>query len=178
MEDDARKQKSSGIRPFTYTKEEWPTDQPTETVTTRTGKSGGKVSNKMKVLNGTETPEMLIMWEINFESKVQRDTTITTDQKLTIFSRLVVDEAQTAVNTAISLFDKAIILINIDSFLNPETKLSITSICNSDKEKLQYLDSTAHKEARFNHVMDEFVYHLRLKIFGHDDLGKSSYIQL
>ena len=60
-EDDARKSRSSGIRPFTYTKEEWPTDQPTKTVTSGTGKSGGKVSNKMKVLNGTEPPEVLIM---------------------------------------------------------------------------------------------------------------------
>ena len=37
-EDDARKSRLSGIQPFTYTKEEWPTDQPTETVITGTGK--------------------------------------------------------------------------------------------------------------------------------------------
>ena len=45
-EDKGRRNRSSGIRPFTYTKEEWPTDQKTETVTSGTGKSGGKVSNK------------------------------------------------------------------------------------------------------------------------------------
>ena len=103
-EDDAHNQQSSGIPPFTYTKEEWPTDQPKETVTSGTCKRSGKVSSKMKVLNGTEIPEMLMMWKIDLESKVCRDTTITTDQKLTILLQLVVDKAQTAVNTAIALF--------------------------------------------------------------------------
>ena len=70
-EDKARRSRSSGIRPFTYNKEEWLADQKTETVTSGTGKSGGKVSNKMKVLNGTETPEMLMMWEIDYESKIR-----------------------------------------------------------------------------------------------------------
>ena len=121
-EDDTRKSRSSGIQPFTYTKEERPRDQPTETVTTGTEKSGGKVSNKMKVLNGTETPEMLMMWEIDYKSKVRKDTTITTEQKLTILLRLVVDEAQTAVNTAITLINKATKVEDLDSFLNPRNK--------------------------------------------------------
>ena len=133
-EDNARRSRSSGIRPFTYTKEEWPTDQKTETVTSGTGKSGGKVSNKMKVLNGTETPEMLMMWEIDYESKIRKDTTITTEQKLIILLRLVVDEAQTAVNAAIELFDKANSVDDLDNFLNPETKLNINQLCNSENE--------------------------------------------
>ena len=60
-EDDACKLRSSGIHPSTYTKEERPTDQPTETVTSGTDKSVGNVSNKMKVLNGTKTPKMFLM---------------------------------------------------------------------------------------------------------------------
>jgi hypothetical protein len=89
--------------------------------------------------------------------------------RLNVLKRIVSKEAQVTVMNAVSLFEKAKDKNDIDSFQNPDVKLSIRQ--HSDGE-------IVNTNNRVEDTINECMYHLKIKIFGVDRLGLSSYIQL
>ena len=137
-----------------------------------------KLDKQIHVLLGNEPPELLMFWELDYKTRITKDKSMTPVTKLNIRKSLVQHDALNAVKDALELFEKATELEDINDFCNPETRLSIERLCNSEKEKKEYLTGDAHKGARVPDIINKCIYHLRLLIFGYDKLGQSSYIQL
>jgi hypothetical protein len=78
---------------------------------------------------------------------------------------------------AVSLFEKAKDKNDTDSFKNPDVKSSFRK--HSDGEVIKYFNDndTNYTTNRLEDTINESIYHLKIKIFGADRLGLSSYIQ-
>ena len=60
--------KRSGVTPFLYKPELWPEDAATQNI--ETTENGHKVKSKMRMLEGDEVPEQLMIWLMDFEDKI------------------------------------------------------------------------------------------------------------
>ena len=89
--------KRSGISPFLYTPEVFPDDVATQNI--ETTENGNKLKLKMKVLDGDEVPEQLMIWTKDLEDKVLKNGILKAPEKLAILRRLVDFEAQTILST-------------------------------------------------------------------------------
>lgn len=170
------KQETSGSKPFLWTREEWDDKVEKTTVKTETGKV--KIDSEMVILKGTETPEQFMLWLKDYEDKILHNLKTTLLDRLNVLKRIVSKEAQVTVMNAVSLFEKAENKNDINSFKNPDVKEIIKS--RPDGEIIKYFDDndTAYTNNRLEDTINESIYHLKIKIFGADRLGLSSYIQL
>jgi len=89
--------KRSGISPFLYTPEVFPDDVATQNI--ETTENSSKLKLKMKVLDGDEVPEQLIIWIKDLEDNVLKNELLKAPAKLAILWRLVDFEAQTILST-------------------------------------------------------------------------------
>ena len=85
--------KQSGISPFLYILEVWPEDAATQNI--ETTKNGNKLKSKMRVLEGDEVPEQLMIWLKDFEDKIFKNISLSAPAKLAFLRRLIAYEAQT-----------------------------------------------------------------------------------
>ena len=85
--------KRSGISPFLYTPEVFPDDVATQNI--ETTENGSKLKSKMKVLEGDEVPEQLMIWCKDLEDKVLKNEVLKAPGKLAILRCLVDMKAQT-----------------------------------------------------------------------------------
>jgi hypothetical protein len=173
------KQETSGSKPFLWTREEWDDKVEKTTVKTETGKV--KIDSEMVILQGTETAEQFMLWLKDYEDKIFHNTKTTMLDRLNVLKRIVSKEAQITVMNAVSLFEKAKDKDDFDSFKNPDVKISILAKTSSqDGEIVKYFDDddNAYNTNRLEDTINESIYHLKIKIFGADRLGLSSYIQL
>ena len=74
--------KQSGILPFLYTPEVFPDDVATQNI--ETTENGSKLKSKMKVLEGDEVPEQLMIWVKDLEDKVLKNEVLKAPGKLAI----------------------------------------------------------------------------------------------
>jgi hypothetical protein len=146
------------------------------TVKTETGKV--KIDSEMVILKGTETAEQFMLWLKDYEDKILHNLKTTLLDRLNVLKRIVLKEAQVTVMNAVSLFEKANDKNSISSFKNPDVKETMKKY--SDGELLKYFDDNDanYTNNRLADTIDESIYHLKIKIFGADRLGLSSYIQL
>jgi hypothetical protein len=170
------KQETSGTKPFLWIREEWDDNVEKTTVKTETGKV--KIDSEMVILKGTETPEQFMFWFKDYEDKILHNTRTTNVDRVNVLKRIVSKEAQVTVMNAVSLFEKAKDKNDIDSFKNHKVKETMRTY--SDGELLKYFDNTDanYTNNRLEDTINESIYHLKIKIFGADRLGLSSYIQL
>ena len=89
--------KQSGISPFLYTPKVFPDDVATQNI--ETTENGSKLKSKMKVLDGDEVLEQLMIWCKDLEDKVLKNEVLTEPGKLAILQLLVDFEAQTILST-------------------------------------------------------------------------------
>ena len=89
--------KRSGILPFLYVPEVFPDDVATQNI--ETTENGSKLKSKMKVLEGDEVPEQLMIWIKDLEDKVLKNEVFKAPGKLAILRCLVDFEAQTILST-------------------------------------------------------------------------------
>ena len=173
------KQEISGTKPFLWIREEWDDNVEKTTVKTDTGKV--KIDSEMVILKGTETPEQFMFWLKDYEDKILHNTRTTNVDRVNVLKRIVQKEAQVTVMNAVSLFDRATDKNDIDSFKNPKVREAIKAKTSSqDGEIVRYFDDddTAYNNNRLQDTINECIYHLKIKYFGADRLGLSSYIQL
>jgi hypothetical protein len=170
------KQETSGSKPFLWTREVWDDNVEKTTVKTETGKV--KIDSEMVILKGTETAEQFMLWLKDYEDKILHNKKTTLLDRLNVLKRIVSKEAQVTVMNAVSLFEKATNVNDIDSFKNPDVKENIKEYTHEDI--IMYFDENepAYTNNRLEDTIDESIYHLKIKIFGADRLGLSSYIQL
>ena len=170
------KQETSGNKPFLYVREEW--DDKVEKTTVKT--SGNvKIDSEMVILRGTETPEQFMLWLKDYEDKILHNEKTTVLDRVNILKRIVSKEAQVTVMNAVSLFDKAKDRNDLDSFKYHEVRTRISKIGNNTEVK-RYFDEEdkLYEVNRCEDMINECMYHLKIKIFGADKLGLNSYIQL
>ena len=84
--------KRSGITPFLYTLELWPEDAATQIIEMTENRN--KLKSKMRVLEGDEVPEQLMIWIEDYEDKIFNNNALSTPAKLGFLRRLVAFEAQ------------------------------------------------------------------------------------
>jgi hypothetical protein len=170
------KQETSGTKPFLWTREKWDDNVEKTTVKTDTGKV--KIDSEMVILNGTETPEQFMFWLKDYEDKILHNTRTTSVDGINVLKRIVSKEAQVTVMNAVSLFEKANNVNDIDSLKNLKVRQGIRTY--SAGEIVRYFDNddTAYTNKRLEDTINECIYHLKIKIFGADRMGLSSYIQL
>ena len=89
--------KRSGILPFLYTPEVFSDNVATQNI--ETTENGSKLKSKMKVLEGDEVPEQLMIWLKDLEDKVLKNEILKAPTKLAILQLLVAFEAQTILST-------------------------------------------------------------------------------
>ena len=89
--------KRSGISPFLYTPEVFLDDTATQNI--ETTKNGSKLKSKMRVIEGDEVPEQLMIWLKDLEDKILNNDVLRAPAKLAIVRRLVDFEAQTILST-------------------------------------------------------------------------------
>ena len=74
--------KRSGIAPFLYTPEVFLEDMATQNI--ETAENGSKLKLKIKVLDGDEVPEQLMIWVKDLEDKVLKNEVLKAPGKLAI----------------------------------------------------------------------------------------------
>ena len=74
--------KRSGILPFLYTPKAFPDDVATQN--NETTENGSKLKSKMKVQEGDEVPEQLMIWVKDLEDKVLKNEVLKAPGKLAI----------------------------------------------------------------------------------------------
>ena len=89
--------KRSGILPSLYTPKVFPDDVATQKI--ETIENSSKLKSKMKVLEGDEVSEQLIIWIKDLEDKVLKNEILKAPGKLAILRHLVDFEAQTILST-------------------------------------------------------------------------------
>ena len=67
VKDTSDNKKRSGVTPFLYKPELWPEDAATQNI--ETTENGHKVKSKMRVLEGDEVPEQLMIWSMDYDDK-------------------------------------------------------------------------------------------------------------
>jgi hypothetical protein len=130
------KQETSGTKPFLWTREKWDDNVEKTTVKTDTGKV--KIDSEMVILNGTETPEQFMFWLKDYEDKILHNTRTTSVDGINVLKRIVSKEAQVTVMNAVSLFEKANNVNDIDSLKNLKVRQGIRT-CSLLKELLDTL---------------------------------------
>ena len=84
--------KRSGITPFLYMPELWPEDTATQNI--ETTENGNKLKLKMRVLEGDEVPDQLMIWLKDYEDKIFNNVSLSAPAKLGFLRRLVAFKAQ------------------------------------------------------------------------------------
>ena len=135
----------------------------------------------MKILSGTETPEQLMMYLKNFEDKIYKNIKLTAPEKFAILKRIVDKEAQTIVSEVESDYDKYAEPEDVEQIKSHKIQDDIATKYTTEAQVRTYFAATgaaADKKTRIEHIIQESIYHLKVKIFGNERLGLSSFIQL
>ena len=172
--------KVTGYKPFLYEAEGWDTKAPSQIL--KTTENGNKLDNKMFVLQGDETPEQLMLWIKNFHDKIDNNaSSLTPAARLTYLRRIVDKEAQTIVSNVETAFENYSNATDINLIEDQRIRDEIRVECTTDAAIVVYFGNTANavrKRMKITHIIRECMYNLKLKIFGNERLGRSSFIQL
>ena len=169
----------SGFKPFLYDAEYWDTTAPSQIL--KTTENGGKLDNKMYVLQGDETPEQLVLWIKNYNDKIDSNVSLTPAARLTFLRRIVDKEAQTINSNVEAALESYTDVEDVESIEDQRIRLELSIECPTDHAIENYFSSAAtaaQKKMKITHIIQECIYHLKLKIFGNERLGRSSFIQL
>ena len=135
----------------------------------------------MKVLSGNETPEQLMMYLKNFEDKIYKNAVLTAQEKFAILKRIVDKEAQTIVSEVENDYEGYLDPEDVDEIKDYKIQVNIRSTYTTDNQIRVYFGASgtaAAKKERIEHIIQESIYHHKVKIFGNERLGLSSFIQL
>ncbi|OEU11608.1 hypothetical protein FRACYDRAFT_244725 [Fragilariopsis cylindrus CCMP1102] len=132
----------------------------------------------MYILQGDETPEQLMLWIKNYNDKI--NVSFAPAARLTFLRRIVDKEAQPIVSNVETAFENYPDAEDIDLIEDQRIKDDIRVECPDDATIAVYFNAgtAAQKRKKITHIIQECMYHLKLKIFGNEMLGRSSFIQL
>ena len=106
---------------------------------------------------------------------------LTPAARLTYLRRIVDKEAQTIVSNVEAAFESYSIATDVTLIEDQRIRLEIAVECPTDHAIGVYFSNAANaarKKMKITHIIQECMYHLKLKIFGNERLGRSSFIQL
>ena len=94
--------KGTKQKPFNFTREDWPEDATTVKMSIDSEKGGVAFSDYLKVLTGTERPELFIIWKRDFDQKIAGNDKLQGDQKLDVLQRILSGEALSLVQRTLA----------------------------------------------------------------------------
>ena len=150
---------SSGYQPFTYTMEQW--DDKAQRTVVKLDSNKIKFDDKMIVLQGNETPELLLLWKKDYDDKIMSNKDLNWDQRIDVLGRIVAKEAQIAIRVAMDIFKNE----KWKSIKNLPIHNKVKGM--SKDEQIAYWKDEDSKED----LIHECMHHLKLKIFGSDYLN-------
>ena len=106
---------------------------------------------------------------------------LTPAARLTFLRRIVDKEAQTIVSNVGAAFESYSIATDVTLIEDQRIRLEIAVECPTDHAIGVYFSNAANaarKKMKITNIIQECMYHLKLKIFGNERLGRSSFIQL
>ena len=151
----------------------WP--ESAEKIKVKLGIDGTSFSDYFHPLEGTESPELFLLWLQEFQSKVENNTRVASADKLDVLLRIVKGEAKAVVTRTIATTAGTMLANHVENvdFTNQLIQLRTTQFSTKEQWAAN-LDSEAHPKD----VISECIYTLKLLIFGSDMAGKKSYIGL
>ena len=93
--------KQTKQHPFKFTREEWPEDVTKVKMSIDNENGGVAFSDYLKVLEGTERPELFIIWKRDFDRKIAGNANLNGEQRIDILQRIVTNEALSIVQRAL-----------------------------------------------------------------------------
>ena len=91
VKDTSDSKKRSGVTPFLYKPELGPEDTATQNI--ETTENENKLKSKMRVLEGDEVSEQLMIWLEDYDNKIFNNVLLSAQAKLGFLRRLVASEA-------------------------------------------------------------------------------------
>eukprot|EP00536_Pseudo-nitzschia_multiseries_P004931 jgi/Psemu1/11306/gm1.11306_g len=88
--------------PFKFTREDWPEDATTVKMSIDSENGGVAFSDYLKVLDGTERPELFIIWKRYFDRKIAGNDKLKGEQRIAILQRIVTNEALSIVQRTLA----------------------------------------------------------------------------
>ena len=135
----------------------------------------------MYVLQGNETTEQQMLWIKNYNDKIDNIVLLTPAARLTFFRRTVDKEAQTIVSNVEAAFESYSDADDATQIEDQRIRAEINIECPTEhaiEVDFDYAASTARKKTKITHIIEDCMYHLKLKIFVNERLGRTSFIQL
>ena len=151
----------------------WP--ESAEKTKIKLGTDGTSFSDYFNTLEGTEQPELFLLWLQEFQTKVEHYSRVAQEDKLDVLRRTVKGEAKAVVLRTIESTAGNLQLTHVDNadFTN-QLILRRLHLLSTRAQWAVYLDSVQHSQD----VITECIHSLKLLIFGSDMAGKKTYIGL
>ena len=158
---------------FKATRATWP--ETAEKTKIKLGTDGTSFSDYFNTLEGTEHPELFLLWLQEFQTKVEHNSRVAQADKLDVLCRTVKGEAKAVVLRTIASTTGNLQLTHVNNadFTN-QLILRRLHLLSTRAQWAVYLDSDQHSMD----VITECIHALKLLIFGSDMAGKKSYIGL
>ena len=83
-------------------REEWPEDATKVKMSIHSENGGVAFSDYLKVLEGTERPELFIIWKRDFDRKIAGNDKLKGEQRIAILQRIVTNEALSIMQRALA----------------------------------------------------------------------------
>ena len=160
------------LNPFKFTREEWPEDAETTKLKINAEEGSVGFDNKMKILHGTESPELFIRWKHEYDRRILDHPTLTMISKRQTLLQLLKGDALTVVNKSMDACVHATVANRKFTKYALKTKVDVLH----GAARTAYFGAT--NEAYLKDCLMEFMHVLKIKIFGDDIIGKSSYTKL
>ena len=157
------------LNPFKFTREEWPEDAETTKLKINAEEGSVGFDNKMKILHGTESPELFIRWKHEYDRRILDHPTLTMISKRQTLLQLLKGDALTVVNKSMDACVHATVANRKFTKYALKTKVDVLH----GAARTAYFGAT--NEAYLKDCLTEFMHVLKIKIFGDDIIGKSSY---
>ena len=139
------------------------------------------MDNKIFILHENETPEQLMIYLNKFDTKVSKNLLLTEKERLAFLKRIVNKEAQTIVSKVEESFEAYAQPDDIEKIHNHWVRSEILAEYDTDdKVRTCFVatESVAYKKNRVQHIINESIYHLKVKNFWYEQLGLSSFVQV
>ena len=136
----------------------------------------------MKVLEGDEVPEQLMIWLKDLEDKVLKNEILKSPAKLAILRRLVDFEAQTILSSVENDYKNVYVEPEAVNLLtNYKVREEILQECTTDAQVRVYFGIAGNadmKKLRVEHIIKEAIHRIKIQVFVNEKFSLQSFIQL
>ena len=120
-----------------------------------------------------------MLWLKYYNDKVNKNTLLSSIEKLAFLKRIVDKEVQTIVSQVERNFELYTEEKYVDMIHDHRIRLDTRAECDTNDKIRSYFAanrSAAYKKEQLDHIIAESIYHLMVNIFGNERFGLSTFI--